>query len=417
MKFIINGGKKISGEIPVAGSKNAALPILAATLLTNECCIIDNVPRITDVTALLKIISSLGGEVSWTGEKQVTVCARNVTFQPFDQKLIKSLRSSILLIGPLAVRCPFFELYEPGGCIIGNRPLDAHFHGLRKLGVAIERQNGTYLFTHRGLIGTTIIFPEVSVTATETVVMAAVRAQGTTVIKNAACEPHVQDLVEFLQKCGAEISGNGTNTLTIQGKKKLNGASHTVIPDPIEAGTFLILALATRSSITVSRVRIDHLDVVLEKLQTMGAKFIIHGDSITVEHSGVLKPQKIETRVYPGIPTDLQSPFGVLATQVQGTTLIHETIFEGRLGYIQELIKMGANAVICDPHRVIFTGPTPLYGQEIRSNDLRAGISMIIAGCIANGQTTLYDAQIIDRGYENIEERLRLLNIDIVRID
>ncbi len=417
MKFVINGGKKISGEIPVAGSKNAALPILAATLLTDECCVIDNVPHISDVTALLKIISSLGGEVSWTGESQVTICARNVTYQAFDQKLIRSLRSSILLIGPLAVRCPFFELYEPGGCIIGNRPLDAHFHGLRKLGVTIERQNGTYLFTHRGLAGNEIVFPEVSVTATETVIMAAVRSGGTTIIKNAACEPHVQDLIEFLIKCGADISGSGTSTLVIQGVKKLKGADHTIIPDPIEAGTFLILALATRSTITVSHVRTDHLDVVLEKLQSMGAKFTIDNDAITVEHSGVLQAQKVETRVYPGIPTDLQSLFGILATQVQGTTLIHETIFEGRLGYIAELIKMGANAVICDPHRVIISGPTPLYGQEIRSNDLRAGISMIIAGCIAIGQTTLYDAEIIDRGYEHIEDRLRLLNIDIQRIE
>lgn len=417
MKFVIRGGKKLSGTIPVSGAKNAVLPIVAATLLTDEECVIDNAPRITDVFTLISIIQSLGGKIEWTGENQLTVCAKDVAFRPFDQKLVKSLRSSILLLGPLATRCSSFEIYEPGGCIIGNRPLDVHFYGLRKLGVDIERLNGRYAIRHAGLVGTTIVLPEVSVTATETIIMAAVKAEGITTIKNAACEPHIQDLIEFLISLGASIQGNGTSILTIKGGVKLSGAHHTVIPDQIEAGTFLILGLATRSAITLEHVRSDHLDVVLEKLRLMGARFDIQNTSLTIEPSGFLKASKIETRVYPGIPTDLQSPFGILATQVHGTTLIHETIFEGRLGYIQELIKMGANAVVCDPHRVIISGPTPLYGQEIRSVDLRAGISMIIAGCVAKGETTIHDAEIIDRGYEHIEDRLRLLGVDIVRTE
>jgi UDP-N-acetylglucosamine 1-carboxyvinyltransferase len=417
MKFVINGGKKVRGSIKVSGSKNAATPIIAATLLTNEQCIIDNVPRITDVEAMLAILSSMGSEVSWTGENQVSICNRDVIIESIDEKAMKRLRSSSLFMGPFLARFERASIAEPGGCIIGNRPLGTHFHALQKLGASIERTNGHYELSRQILTGTTIVLLEASVTATENVLMAACVAQGTTVIHNAAAEPHVKDLAAFLVSMGAHIEGAGTSTVIIEGGHHLHGTSHQVIPDTIEAGTFLILGIATKSEITVEHARHEHMEVVLEWLTTMGARFDIQEDSITIKPSSLLEAAKVSFQPYPGLPTDMQSLFGVLATQLHGTSLIHETLFDGRLGYIQELIKMGANAVMCDPHRVLISGPTPLYGQEIRSYDLRAGASLVIAGLVASGQTIIHDADIIDRGYERIEERLRGIEADIVRLD
>ncbi len=416
MKFVIQGGKKLQGDIKVSGAKNAITPIIAATLLTDEECIIDNVPRISDVDSMLKILQSLGGAVTWTGEHQVSICNRGATFHTLDHKLVKSLRSSILFLGSFLGRFHSIELTEPGGCIIGNRPLDTHFHALARLGVVVERVNSHFRFSHRGLKGATVILLEASVTATENLLMAAALAEGTTVIKNAAYEPHVSDLIQFLIEMGADIQGIGTPTLCIKGVESMHGAHHTVIPDTIEAGTFLIMGLASKSRITIHDVRVDHMDVVLEKLRAMGGRFEVKGTTITTKPSG-LHAARIDARAYPGVPTDLQSLFGILATQAHGTSLIFDTMFEGRLGYIQELIRMGSNAIICDPHRVLITGPTPLYGQEIRSFDLRAGAAMIVAGVIAAGETVINNAEIIDRGYEHIEERLAALGVEISRIE
>lgn len=413
MKFIIEGGKKLEGDICVSGAKNAALPIIAATLLTDENCVLDNVPRISDVETLLNILKSLGSSVAWSGDHQVTICNRAAAFQNPDYHLVKSLRASILFLGSFLTRFHTIDIAEPGGCIIGNRPLDTHFHGLSKLGVQIEKKNGTYALSSQGLRGSSVTLLEVSVTATENVLMAAVCAEGTTIIKNAACEPHVQDLVSFLQKLGAHIEGNGTTTLTVYGVQTLHGGTYAIIPDTIEAGTFIILGIANKGKLRIHNVIPDHMDVVLEKLRVMGAKFDVSGHTVTVHSHGVMRATKIDARPYPGIPTDLQSIFCVLATQVQGTTLIWDTLFEGRMGYIQELVRMGANAVVCDPHRALVMGPTPLYGQEIRSFDLRAGAAMIIAGLIASGRTVINSAEIVGRGYENIVERLKAVGADI----
>lgn len=413
MKFIIEGGRKLDGDIWVSGAKNAALPIIAATLLTDDECVLDNVPRISDVETLLNILRSLGSSAAWTGEHQVTICNRNATLHHPDYQLVKSLRASILFLGSFLTRFRTIDIAEPGGCIIGNRPLDTHFLGLSKLGAHIEKKNGTYILSSDGLHGAEVVLLEASVTATENVLMAAVCAEGSTVIKNAACEPHVQDLVMFLQKLGANITGNGTTTLTIHGTQTLHGAMHTIIPDTIEAGTFIILGIANKGKLRIHNVVPGHMDVVLEKLRMMGAKFDISGNTLTTHSHGVMRATKIDARPYPGIPTDLQSVFGVLATQMQGTTLIWDTLFEGRMGYIQELVRMGANAVICDPHRVLVTGPTPLYGQEIRSFDLRAGAAMIIAGLIASGRTVINGAEIVGRGYEHIVERLQAVGAAI----
>jgi len=272
-----------------------------------------------------------------------------------------------------------------------------------------------YTLSHHGLEAKTIVLIAPSVTATENIVMAAALTAGTTVIKDAAAEPHVQDLCNFLNLMGARISGIGTSMLTIKGVKKLRGATHTVIPDPIGAMSYIILGLATKSKITVTNICPDHLDVPMETLLAAGARFDIQKDSITLKSSGPLQEMKIQTRPYPGIPTDLQALFGVLATQAQGTSLIHETIFDGRFAYIHELASMGANAIVCDPHRALITGPTPLYGHELYSSDLRAGMAMIVAALVARGQTIIHDAHIIERGYEHIVESLSALGAQIKR--
>ncbi|MEK7648314.1 MAG: UDP-N-acetylglucosamine 1-carboxyvinyltransferase [Patescibacteria group bacterium] len=417
MKFIIHGGKKLHGTLFVAGMKNAATPIIAATLLTDEVCTLSNIPRISDVEVMLSILKSMGSEVAWTNDHEVTICNKNARIEAVDEKTMKRLRSSSLFMGPFLARFEKASIAEPGGCIIGNRPLGTHFHALEKLGATIERTNGHYELSRTELIGSRIVLLEASVTATENVLMAACAAIGETTIVNAAYEPHVQDLAWFLVAMGAQIEGIGTSTLRIQGGRLLSGATHAIIPDTIEAGTFLMLGIATKSELTIQHARSEHMDVVLEWLKTIGAHFDIFEDSITLRVSSSLKAAHFEFYAYPRLPSDLQAIFGVLATQLHGTTLIHEKMFEGRLGYISELVKMGANAVICDPHRVLITGPTPLYGQEIRSFDLRAGAAMIIAGLIASGETIIYDAEIIDRGYECIEERLSQVGADIQRIE
>ncbi|MBI2484120.1 UDP-N-acetylglucosamine 1-carboxyvinyltransferase [Candidatus Uhrbacteria bacterium] len=415
MRFRINGQQKLTGTIRVSGAKNSILPIIAATILSNEVCVIDNVPRISDVDTMLEILRSVGGSVAWTGGHQLTISNKNLEPQPLDMKLVKRLRASVLFLGPFLARFQSFRLPEPGGCIIGNRPLDSHLEGLSALGCRWERTPESYEVSHKGLRGTDVVLREASVTATENIIMAACAARGTTRIINAASEPHVQDLIDFLTNMGADISGGSTSTVTIKGSDSFGGARHTVIPDPIDAGTYIILALASKSKITVTDIRLDHLEVVLETLRSMGAEFDRDERSIMINQTGTLKAAKIETRIYPGIPTDLQPLFGVLATQAHGTSLIHETLFESRLGYLSELEKMGASVLISDAHRAYVTGPTPLNGRAIVCRDLRAGASLVVAALIASGETTIENAQILDRGYEKIDEHLSEIGASITR--
>lgn len=415
MKLVITGQKKLFGNLRVGGAKNAILPIIAATVLTDDTCVINNVPRISDVETMLEILRSIGGEARWTKEHQLMICNRGLRLGPLDQKLVKRLRASVLFLGPLLVRFQSFTLPEPGGCIIGNRPLDTHLEGLARLGCAWEQHDSLISVSHAGLKGAEIILKEASVTATENIIMAACGAVGETIIKNTACEPHVQDLIDFLISSGAIIRGKGGSTIHITGKTPLRGATHTVIPDPIDAGTYIMLGLATKSKISVTQMRPDHLDTVLETLRSMGAVFDIQKDSVTIHETGTLRSAKIETRIYPGFPTDLQPLFGVLATQAQGTSTIHETLFESRLGYLRELEKMGASIVVSDAHRATITGPTPLYGGLIDCKDLRAGAALIVAGLVASGETTLNHAEMLDRGYERIDEALRHIGADIIR--
>jgi UDP-N-acetylglucosamine 1-carboxyvinyltransferase len=414
--FAIQGGKKLKGEIDVKGSKNATTPILAATLLTQEKCIISNLPLIEDVLTMLKILESLGTEVQWLGKRKVSLQTKKIDPAKIDLELVKKIRSSILLLGPLSARLHNFQIARPGGCVIGARSMDTHFSALQEMGVAVEHKNKLYQINTKNKKSATVILNEFSVTGTENALMLAASLPGKTIIKIAATEPHVEDLGKFLIAMGAQIKGLGTHTLEIQGKKKLKGAKHQIIPDANEAATFLIMAVATQSRIKVKNARKEHLDLVLKKLEEFGAKFIFsHAGIEVIPPTKIKEVAKIDTRIYPGIPTDVQAPFGVLATQAKGETLVHDSLYEGRFNYVQEINKMGGRAKVLDVHRVVISGPVKLKGKTITSFDLRAGAALIIAALMAKGQTIIQNIYQVDRGYEKIEERLAVLGAEIKR--
>lgn len=423
--FEIKGGKKLKGTIEVRGSKNATTPILAATLLTKEKCVISNVPLIEDVFRMIEILESLGAKVSWKEKRIVEIEAKNIDASGLDLKAVKKLRSSILLLGALSGRLKNFIIPFPGGCLIGARPLDTHFDALYKMGVKTKegekvidgKKSRCYLVDSSKRRNADLVLKEFSVTGTENAMMLAASIPGKTVIKIAAAEPHVEDLGNFLIKMGAKIKGLGTHTLEIWGREKLGGTKHEIIPDANEAATFLILGMATKSPIIVKNAIENHLDLVLEKLREFGADFKIFGKNIQIiPPKEILAVSKIDTRPYPGIPTDVQAPFGVLATQARGKTMIHDSLYEGRFNYISEIEKMGASAKALDVHRAIISGPTKLKGKTIKSFDLRAGASLIIAALVAEGKTVIKNIYQVDRGYERIEERLSSLGANIRRI-
>ncbi len=413
--FVIEGQHRLQGSIAVAGMKNAATPVIAATLLTEEECVIRNVPKILDVFKMVDLLQSLGAEAAWSGEHELTIRCKDVDPGRLQKKAVKALRSSVLLLGPLIARFPEVTIAQPGGCIIGNRPLDTHFAALQALGVTIREQKGELFVTRDQLHAANVVLPEFSVTATENLLMAASLIPDSTTIDIAAAEPHVQNLGAFLQSMGVAIKGLGTHTIRLRGAQRLHGAVHTIIPDQIEVGTWAVAAAVTRGTVDICNVEPDHLKLILLKLRQAGVSATLNGTTLSIRPSGRLKAFRLQTLPYPGFPTDLQAPFAVLATQAEGTSLIQDPLFEGRMGYVQELVKMGANAVVCDPHRVLITGPTPLYGQEIRSFDLRAGATLIIAGLLAQGETIIHDAEIVDRGYEAIDQRLQALGANITR--
>ncbi len=417
MKFIIKGGKQLTGTVAISGMKNAATPIIAATLLTSESCILENVPRITDVEKMLGILKSMGARVTWRDLHTVEICCRDVDATTLDKHAVRGMRSSVLLIGPMLARFGTVTMPEPGGCIIGNRPIDTHLYAMQMLGVQVTPSNGSYVLSTKKVVPREVILPEFSVTATENVLMAAALSPSKTVLKLAAAEPHVQDLCAFLQKMGVKISGISTHTLEIEGSSTLCGVTHAIIPDQIEAGTFAALAAATRGKITLTGIMPEHLDLILLKLKSIGVHYEVKEKTLLIKSSKTLSAFRLQVLPYPGFPSDLQAPFGVLATQCRGTSLIQDPLYEGRMGYVAELVKMGANAIVADPHRVVITGATPLYGQEIKSLDLRAGATMIIAGLVAQGETVIHEAEVIDRGYEKIEEKLKGLGADIVRAE
>ncbi|MEK9151013.1 MAG: UDP-N-acetylglucosamine 1-carboxyvinyltransferase [Patescibacteria group bacterium] len=416
--FEIEGGKRLKGEIIVSGSKNATTPILAAALLTKETCVISNLPLIEDVFRMLEILSSMGAKVEWRGKRTVAITAKNVDPRRMDIAAVKKIRSSILLLGPLAARFDAFSFYQPGGCVIGARPIDTHIDAFAKLGVSVRSGKKGYVIDARRRHAGTAVLKEFSVTGTENAMMLAAGIPGKTIIKIAAAEPHVEDLGRFLVAMGARIKGLGTHTLEITGTQRLRGAKHRIIPDANEAATFLILGAATGSLLTVTDAREEHLDLVLEKLREFGVSFDIAKNAITVIPAKKLRAvKKIETRTYPGVPTDVQAPFGVLATQAEGETFVFDTLFEGRFNYVSELEKMGAQAAVLNPHQVVVSGKTKLRGTVIKSYDLRAGAALIIAALCANGKTIIEDIHQVDRGYERIEERLQKIGARIKRVE
>lgn len=417
--FEIEGGKPLSGTIPVYGLKNAATPIIAATLLSREPSTLDNMPRIEDVFRMLEIVESLGASVEWTGERTVTITPASIDPAAMDQEKVKRLRSSILLLGALAARSDHFELRQPGGCVIGARPVEAHLDALAKLGIRVTPKEKGYVLDATKRQPAKVVLRQMSVTATENAMILAAALPGETVIKIAACEPHVTDLGRFLIKMGADIEGLGTHTLTVRGQKTLRGATHAIMPDHNEAATYLILGAATGSRITVEQAREDDLDLVLEKLREFGVEFEIAGDRITVIPAAALQAPAlfIDPRPYPGIPTDIQAPLAVLATQAAGETMIFDTLYEGRFNYAVELEKMGASIAVLNPHQVVVKGPTPLKGTVIKSFDLRAGVALIVAALVAEGKTVIEDIYQVDRGYERIEERLQRIGAGITRVE
>jgi len=416
-KLVIEGGCSLSGEVTVGGSKNAALPILASTLLTAEPCVINNMPDIQDIRTLSTILDSLGSVTNFSNNR-LTVDGSKVDGRDPDFVLVRKIRASVLILGPLLARFKKIKVTHPGGCHIGARPIDVHLKAFQALGATIRSDDEFYYIEAPELIGTKIVLSEMSVTGTENIIMAAVLAKGITEIRLAAAEPEVNNLVECLNKMGAKISGIGTHTLIIEGVEKLHGAELTVIPDRLEAGTFAIAAAVAHGDVLIKGYVHDHLDIFTEKLRDANVKFDLIGtDQIRVHRTTQIKPVDIRTDIYPGFPTDLQAPFGILLTQAMGTSKIYETMYDGRLNYFVELEKMGATANILDPHRAIVSGPTPLHGKEIESLDIRAGATLVLAALIAEGKSVISRAELIDRGYERIVDKLRGLGAKVERIE
>ena len=413
-KFIIQGGQTLKGNIRVSGAKNAVLPILAASLLSPGKIRLNNVPRIQDVESMLSIMRLMGVSHTWEGEHELLIDCQNIAYADLLADEVKKMRGSILFLGPVLALFGKAKLYRPGGDIIGARPISVHTDGLRNLGVEVQENEIVHAHVKKTK-NNSIVLQEASVTGTETLMMFCAGVFHTTTLKLVATEPHVQALGFFLQELGVKIEGIGTPFLKITGKKNLKkNISFSIPPDPLEAATFVALAAATRSTIAISGTCPNDMDAIFLVIQDMHIKYTAVKDIITV-HPSELKGAKIQTGLYPKFPSDTQSPFGVLATQAQGVTLIHDWMYENRFNYLRELAYMGANVEILDPHRALIIGPTPLQGKEVRSLDIRSGISLIIAGLIAKGTTIIYDVEHIDRGYEHIQERLRALGAHITR--
>ena len=416
-KLEITGGKKLYGQIRVAGNKNSVLPIMAACLLTEETCIIDNVPAISDVSVMSKLLLKCGVRIHKTADRKLKISAKNFKNRVLPKELTEKLRASILLLGPLLAKNTDIKMGYPGGDVIGRRPLDVHIQIARALGAKIRHEDDFLVASAPKLKGAEIFLGEASVTATENAVMAASLAKGETIIKRAACEPHVIDLCNFLVKMGAKISGIGTNRLTIKGVDKLFGATHAVRPDHIEIGTFAILAAVCSSKIEISPIIREDLDMILATFFRFGIDFRVDNQTLFITNSKLKAVEKVITGVWPGFPTDLMAPMIVLATQSEGVTILHDWMYESRMFFVDKILSMGAKVEIADPHRVFVYGPTKLHGQRLDTPDIRAGIALVIAACAANGKSIIGNAELIERGYENIVERLSALGADIKRVE
>jgi UDP-N-acetylglucosamine 1-carboxyvinyltransferase len=426
-KFVIRGGQAIGGTLIPGGNKNAALPLLAATLLADGPVTLDNVPRIRDVSIMLALLARLGAAVEEGDDGTWTIDPRVVAQTALDPRLAAEIRASFLLAGPLLARWGRAELPRPGGDRIGRRPLDAHIHALRQLGAEIEIAPDRYVMTApHGLRGADIFLHEMSVMATENAIMAAAGATGETTIRNAASEPHVQELCALVAAMGAEVEGAGTNTLRIQGADRLGGARVRIGPDPVEVGSFIGLAAVTGGELVIRNARpSEHHRMTAIAFARLGIRWEVDGDDIRVPpdqelvvlddlHGAI---PKIDDGPWPAFPPDLTSIAVVLATQARGTILIHEKMFESRLFWVDRLISMGARIVLCDPHRAVIVGPSQLYGHNLVSPDIRAGMALVIAALCARGESTIHNIRQVERGYQDLHQRLRSLGADIERVE
>lgn len=416
--FLIEGGRPLKGEIVPAGNKNAVLPMMATCLLTDEACVLDNVPQISDVEVMKEILANLGAEIQAEGEGRLKINAKSLSQLVLDPGLAQRLRASILLLGPLLARFGEVKLPFPGGDIIGKRAIDTHLHGFAQLGVEVVEEDGAYRLWVPQEINQSVFLDEVSVTATENLLMFASAQAQEIKISNAACEPHVVNLARMLVKMGATITGAGTNQITVQGKKDLGGAGEKIDPDHIEVGTFVVAAAITQGEVVIRQTQPDDLKMILLYLERMGVDFSLEKDDLIVRPSELHAPKlgKIQTRPWPGFPSDLMSPLIVLATQAKGLTLCHDWMYSWRMFFVDKLIRSGAQIIISDPHRILVNGPSSLRGMEAEMPDIRAGISLVLASLCAQGKSSIHHVEHIDRGYPQIEKRLQNLGARIERI-
>jgi UDP-N-acetylglucosamine 1-carboxyvinyltransferase len=426
-KFLIKGlagKKKLNGTITVGGSKNTALKLLASTLLFKDTVLFENIPDIADTRRIIELLDDLGAEVERTGVGSYSINTKGIKTGSLQTEIAKRLRASIVFTGPLLARFGKVSFPHPGGCVIGERPIDLFLQSFKKMGAKIEEKEGEYIVSApKGLRGAEIVFKIVSVTGTETLLMAAVLAKGKTILRNAALEPEVKHLGDFLIRSGAKIKGIGTSVIEIEGGGllKVDGKVYLVPPDRIEAGSFLILGALAANNLEIKNCVPEELSVPIDMLRQSGVKIRTTKNKIILANNGKienrnLKGIQVKTHEYPGFPTDLQAPMTVYLTQVSGDSLVFETIFEGRLSYTEDLVRMGGNILMLDPHRVMVKGPRPLRGRELESPDLRAGLAFLIAAIVAKGESILNNVEYVDRGYEAIEKRLRPLGVKIDRV-
>jgi UDP-N-acetylglucosamine 1-carboxyvinyltransferase len=423
IQYIVEGGHRLRGAIEPSGNKNSALPIIAAALLTEHPVTLDNVPRIRDTETLVELIRSVGASAEWHGRNRLAIHAKDLRAADLDPDLCARIRASILLAGPLLARCGGLTLPPPGGDVIGRRRLDTHFLAFEQLGATVTATD-RLAFHSTQLKGADVFLDEPSVTATENALIAAVAAHGTTYLRNAASEPHVQDLAHFLTALGATIEGIGTNTMVVHGQATLGSASYSIQPDHIEVGSLIGLAAVTRSPLRILRAGVEHLRSIRMGFERLGIVCEVAGDDLIVPSEQTLKIRddfgghvpKLEDQPWPAFPADLMSIAIVTATQCDGVILMFEKMFESRMFFVDKLIAMGARIVLCDPHRAIVAGSSKLHGASMISPDIRAGMAMLLAAVCADGTSTINNADQIERGYERIDERLNALGAKITRV-
>ena len=415
-KIIVEKSSALKGSVRVSGAKNSALPILAATLLATDTCILKDVPDLEDVRVISEVLSILGAKVEKTGDEELEINALNIHSVEAPYELMSKMRASFLVMGPILARMGRAKISLPGGCAIGTRPIDLHLKGFEALGAKIEYGNGFVEATAEKLVGTNIYLDFPSVGATENIMMAAALAEGATVLENAAMEPEIVDLANLINKMGGIIKGAGTNTIKIEGVKHLSGCTHTIIPDRIEAGTLMVAAAITKGDVMIENIIVDHMKPIIAKLRECGATIDELGDKIRVRGNNEIKPIDIKTLPYPGFPTDMQSQFMTLMSMAKGTSMMVETVFENRFMHIDELKRMGAN-IRADGRSAVIEGVDRLEGAQVKATDLRAGAALILAGLVSEGKTEISDTYHIDRGYSNIEAKFQALGGNIYRVE